>query len=96
MITARWTDSKHSFGTQGILLNLVCDIVIRSRGIFSDFGYPEYIVDELLEVVKNAVDGQGRSHMHIDEAMRELREVRPWDCMDEGLRKFALRAISLS
>ena len=95
-ITTHWTDSKHSFGTQGILLDLICDIIIRSRGIFSDFAYPEYIVDELLELVKKTVDGQGGSYRHIDEAVQELREVKPRDCMDEGLREMALMAISLS
>jgi len=94
VITTHWADSKHSSGTQGILLDVVCDIVIRRRGIFSDFAYPEYVLDELLKVVKNMVDGQGNSRVHIDGAVQELQEVRPWDCMDERLHERALMAIS--
>ena len=96
VITTQATDSKHSFGTQGILLDLICDIVIRSRGIFSDFAYPEYIVKELVELVKKTVDGQAGSRIYINEAVRELQEVKPRDCMDEGIREMALTAITLS
>jgi len=49
----------------------------------------------LLELVKKMVDGEGDSQILIDGAVQELREVRPWDCMDEGLREMALMAIGL-
>ena len=94
-ITTHWADSKHSFGTHGILLDVICDIVIRRRGIFSDFSYPGYILDELLELVKKMVDGQGGSRIHIDGAVQELRDVQPRDCMDRGLRDMALMTICL-
>jgi hypothetical protein len=53
-------------------------------------------VEELLELVKKTVDGQDGSRIYINEAVRELQEVKPRDCMDEGIREMALTAISLS
>jgi len=46
-------------GTQRILLNLICDLAIKSRGVFTDFSYLAYIVDILLEVVRRVTDGHG-------------------------------------
>jgi hypothetical protein len=37
IIISKWEESKESLGTQCILLNLVCDLIIRDRGAFSDF-----------------------------------------------------------
>jgi hypothetical protein len=48
--------------TQRILLNLICNLVIRSCGVFSDFAYPEYIVDMLLKLVGKMVDRHGNAH----------------------------------
>jgi len=93
VITSHWMDSKYSFGTQGILLDLLCDLVIHGRGLFSDFLYPAYIVDEFLELVRKMVDGHEGSHTHINDAVQELRNVSPMECADEGLRDSALRAI---
>jgi len=92
-ITSIWENSRHSFGTQRILLNLICDLVIKSRGIFSDFYYPAYIVGMLLELVGHMTDGHGNAHHHINIAIQELRNVNPTDCKDRGLRDKALRAL---
>jgi hypothetical protein len=96
VITSRWMDSKDSFGTQGILLDLLCDIVIQSRGVFSDFPYPAYIVDGLLELVDKMVDRQGDSCTHIDDAVQELNDFNTGDSTDESFRNRALAAISSS
>jgi hypothetical protein len=80
-------------GTLGILLNLICDLVIKSRGVFSDFLYPPYIVDMLLKLVENMVDRHGNPRLHVDDAVRELWDVNPRNCMDRGLRDRALRAL---
>jgi hypothetical protein len=48
VITSRWKRSKNPVGTQQILFDLLCDLVTRSRGVFSDFPYPPYIVEMLL------------------------------------------------
>jgi hypothetical protein len=97
VITSRWMDSKDSFGTQRILLDLLCDIVIPSRGVFSDFPYPAYIVDALLKLVNKMVDRQGDSYTrHIDDAVQELNDFNIADSMDEGFRNKALAAISSS
>ena len=70
---SNWRQHKHSIGTQHVILNLICDIVIRDRGLLSDLDFPRYITDELLILVENVVEGQSGSH--IDEAMKELEDA---------------------
>jgi hypothetical protein len=80
-IKSNWEKSKNSAGTQRILLNLLCDLIIQGRGIFSDFRYPRYIVKMLLDLVGKMVEGLGLQrgpHPHIDDLLDEL--------MDESLR----------
>lgn len=76
----------YSSGTQRILLSLICDLVIKRRGVFSDFSYPAYIVDMLLELVGHMLDGHGDAQPYINSAIEELRDVDSKDCMDGGLR----------
>ena len=64
-ITSSWENIEDSSGTQRVLLNLICDLVIPHRGVFSDFPYPEYIMEELLEFVGTIVVGTGDSQTHI-------------------------------
>ena len=85
VITSRWINGKGSFGTQGILLKLVCDLVIEARGVFSDFPYSVYIVDELLELVGKIVDGHGGSHAHNNDAVQELWNFNPGESADWDL-----------
>ena len=85
VITSGWMDSRDSFGTQGILLDLVCDLVIEARGPFSDFPYPAYIVDKLLELVGKIVDGHEDSYAHINDAVEELRNAYPRESAFWGL-----------
>lgn len=86
--------SKNSAGTQRILLDLLCDLVIRSRGVFSDFSYPPYVVEMLLDLVGKMVKGHGGSLPHINEIIRELEDDRMWNRMDSALRDKALSAIN--
>ena len=90
VIISSWENSKRSFGTQRILLNLIGDLVIKSRGVFSDFSYPGYIVDMLLELVGHMIDGDGYAHLHILAAIEELWCVNSRDCKDSDPRKKAL------
>ena len=76
LITSDWRQHKNSTGTQHVILNLVLDVAVRSRGVFSGHSYPSYITDELLVLLGNMVEGQ--SGTHIDDAMRELND--PWVC----------------
>ena len=85
VITSGWMDSRDSFGTQGILLDLVCDLVVEARGPFSDFPYPTYIVDELLKLVGKIVDGHRGLHAHINDAVEELWNAYPRECAFWGL-----------
>ena len=92
-ITSGWKNIKNPSGTQQVLLNLICDLVIPHRGVFSDFSYPEYIVNELLEFVGTIILGQGDSQTHINEAVRELQEG---DCISRVFRDRVLEAITPS
>jgi hypothetical protein len=92
VITSNWQKSKNSIGTQGILLDLLCDLVIRSRGVFSDFSYPPDIVDMLLNLVEKMVKEQGSQLPHINDVIEELQDIS-WTRMDCTLRDRALSAI---
>ncbi|KAI9451142.1 hypothetical protein BJY52DRAFT_129314 [Lactarius psammicola] len=95
-IISRWRESKESLGTQNILLNIVCDLVIRGRGVFSDFSYPEYITTMLLETVGDMLHGHTGTGPHIDDALREIETADPKSCLDMGLRRKAVETIAQS
>src|SRR6267142_1643354 len=89
-ITSDWERFKDSLGTQQIILNLVCDMAVRDRGMFSNFVYPEYITKELLELLGKMVKGQ--TNRYIDAALNELRDVG-WRLGDRSFRDSALKTI---
>ena len=93
VITSNWEKSKNSAGTQRILLDILCDLVIRSRGVFSDFSYPPYIVEMLLELVKDMIKGHGDKHPHINDVIHELEDEDLWNRMNSSLREKAWNAI---
>lgn len=95
-ITSDWKQSRESLGTQNILLNIVCDLVIQGRGIFSDFSYPEYITSMLLEMVGNMLRGRPWPDPHIDAARREIESVGSINCMGVSLRRRVLETIAQS
>ncbi|KAH9018537.1 hypothetical protein EDB85DRAFT_1897125 [Lactarius pseudohatsudake] len=92
VITFRWRDSKQSPGTQNILLNLACDLIIQGRGVFSDFDFPTYITDMLFELISVMIDGYTGSS-HINDVQRELDDDDLRNRMDMRLRHKALGAI---
>ncbi|KAF8489090.1 hypothetical protein F5888DRAFT_1809093 [Russula emetica] len=92
-MTSDLENCKNSVGTQGILLDLLCDLVIRSRGAFSNFPYPPYIVEMLLELIGKMVKGYKGFHAHIDDIIQELEEVNFRNLMDNDLRYKALNVI---
>ncbi|KAH9008990.1 hypothetical protein EDB85DRAFT_1511859 [Lactarius pseudohatsudake] len=57
IITSHWEKTRESLGTQHILLNIICDLIIRDRGVFSNFSYPESITTMLLDMVGNMLQG---------------------------------------
>jgi hypothetical protein len=72
-ITTGWDEHhKYSVGTQRVIINLICDIVVPDRGVISNHTYPEYITDELLGLLRKIVDEHSRSHNA--ETMQELRD----------------------
>jgi len=93
VIKSNWERCKDSAGTQRILLDLLCDIVIQGRGIFSDFPYPQYVVEMLLDLVGNIVKGHGGSQSHINDIIQELQNDHLWHRMDNDLRGKVLSAI---
>ena len=72
-ITSDWKQYKDSPGTQKIILNLICDIGVRDRGIFSNYPYPDDVTAELVELLCKMI--QGRESDYIKDAMEELRDV---------------------
>ena len=94
VITSRWADSKDSLGTQNILLNLACDLIIPGRGVFSDFDYPRYITDMLFQLITDIL--RGCTGSHIIDVRRELEEDNLSKRMDMRLRRKALKAIPQS
>ena len=98
VIKSNWKKSKHSAGTQRILLDLLCDLIIQGRGIFSDFRYPRYIVEMLLDLVGKVVEGLGQRgpHPHIDDVLDDLRDESLRNRMNIGLRERALNTIQRS
>ena len=98
VIKDNWTKSKDSAGTQRILLELLCDLIIQGRGIFSDFLYPRYIVEMLLDLVGKMVQGLGQRgpHPHIDDLIDELTDESLGNRMNIVLRDEALSTIHRS
>ena len=94
VISSRWADSNESSGTQNILLNLACDLIIPGRGVFSDFDYPGYITDMLFQLITDML--RGCTGSHIDDVRRELGEDSLNKRMDMRLRRKALKAIPQS
>ena len=94
VITSNWEKSKNSAGTQRVLLDLLCDLVIRSRGVFSDFTYPPYVVKMLLDLVGEMVKGHGGLLPHVNEAIQELEDDSLWNRMDNRLRDKVLWVIN--
>ena len=95
VITSDWEKSKKSAGTQRILLDILCDLVIRSRGVFSDFSYPPYTVAMLLDLVGKMVEGHEGLNSHINEVIEELEDAYLRNPMDSNFRDQALEAINL-
>jgi hypothetical protein len=93
VVTSNWEKSKKSAETQRILLDILSDLVIRGRGVFSDFSYPPYIVKMLLDLVEKMVKGHGGLNPHINEVIMELEDENLRNRMDNSLRDQALLAI---
>ena len=99
VIKSNWRKSKNSAGTQRILLDILCDLIIQGRGIFSDFHYPRYIVEMLLDLVGKMVEGLGLQrgpHPHIDDLLYDLMDESLSNRMDIDLRDEALNTIHRS
>ena len=90
VITSDWEQFKRSRGTLQIVLNLVIDIAVRDRGIFSNFEYPSYIRGELLGLLDAMVKGEPSPY--IDDAMAELNNVG-WRTGNEEFLNHASRII---
>ena len=96
IMTSRWEESKDSIGTQHILLNIICDLIIQGRGVFSDFLYPEPIKTMLVDMVGSMLRSHAGPSEHIRDAVREIECVDSLICMDMKLRRRALTALPQS
>ena len=65
-----WQTFTISDGTRQIILNLVCDIAFRDRGIFSNFKYPDYITKKLLDLLRQMIGRQ--TDASFEDARREM------------------------
>ena len=61
---------RRSIGTQQVILNLVYDIALSNRGIFSNYFYPDYIKTELLDLLGRMVGGLPIAN--VDDVVTEL------------------------
>ena len=93
VITSHWEESMDSPGTQSILLNILCDLIIKGRGVFSDFSYPEEITSTLVDMVSNMLKGYTGPDEHIRDAVWEIENVDSLRCMDMRLRRRAWGAL---
>jgi hypothetical protein len=93
VITSKWGEEQEFGRTQGILLDLLGDLVIRSRGVFSDFSNLPHIVDMLLDLVGKMVEGHGGEFPYINDVIQKLEDDNLWNGMDNSLRDRALTAI---
>ena len=55
VIKSNWEKSKNLAGTQRILLDILCDLIIQGRGMFSDFCFPRYIDDLLNDLMDESL-----------------------------------------
>ncbi|KAI0268397.1 hypothetical protein BGY98DRAFT_145696 [Russula aff. rugulosa BPL654] len=88
--TSNREKSKNLARTQRILLDILCDLVFRSRGVFSGLYLSAYIVEMLLNFVGKMVKGHGDLNPHINEVIDELKDDNLRNCMDNRLRDQAL------
>ena len=95
IITSRWKESEDSLGTQYILLNILCDLIIQGRGIFSDFSYPEAITAMFVDMVSDMLQGYTGSDEHIRNAIWEIENVDSLTCMDMSLLRRARAALQI-
>jgi hypothetical protein len=93
IITSHWEESKDSPGTQHILLDILCDLIIKGRGVFSDFLYPEPITGMFVDMLSHMLQGYTGPDEHIRDAVREIENVDSLICMDMRLRRMALAAL---
>ncbi|KAH9017069.1 hypothetical protein EDB84DRAFT_1522539 [Lactarius hengduanensis] len=75
IITSHWMKGRESLGTQCILLDIICDLIIRGRGVFSDFSCPESIATKLLDMAGNMLHGYVGPDEHIRDAVREIESA---------------------
>ena len=95
IITSHWEEGKDSPGTQSILLNTLSDLIIKGRGVFSDFSYPEAITTMLVDMVSNMLQGYTGSDEHIRNAVWEIENVDSLTCMDMSLLRRARAALQI-
>jgi hypothetical protein len=95
VITYNWKKNKNSAWTQRIPLDLFGDLVIRSRGVFSDFARPAMYRGDApgSSGGKRLVKGHGALHAHVNEVIKELEDHNIRNRMDNSLQVQALITI---
>ena len=83
-ITTDWRRYKHSRGTQKLLL----DVVAFDQGILRTCNYPDYITNELWELLGNMLEGE--TGPHIDSAVKQLTDHQREDGGRYGAKALAV------
>ena len=84
IITSDWRRYKHSLGTQKILL----DVIASDQGFLRTFNYPNYIIDELWQLLGDILEGQ--TGPHIDSAVQQLTDLQR-----EGGDRYRVKALTV-
>ena len=69
-ITFDWYSFGFSIGPRQVILNIVLDLAFRDCGILSNVRYPDYVTNELLDLLKNVIEGQADAY--IEDTKREI------------------------
>ncbi|KAH9985034.1 hypothetical protein BJV77DRAFT_1188046 [Russula vinacea] len=84
IITSDWRRYRHSLGTQKILL----DVIASDQGFLRTFNYPNYIIDELWQLLGDMLEGQ--TGPHIDSAVQQLTDLQR-----EGGDRYRAKALAV-
>ena len=72
VITSGWKTTRYSPGTRQIIFHIIIDIAFQGCGTFSGVAYPNYITNELLDLLSQVIGGA--ADKYTEDARREIHE----------------------
>ena len=70
------SDRRDGVQQSGSILNILLDIVASEQGLLRTFNYPDYITDEIWELLGDILEGHSQSYSSINSAVRQLTDVQ--------------------